>query len=123
MKTISTKNQIMDTLQWSSEEYDARVFHAYWNYCHLYGKYPSKIQQLLANSRLNHWYILQYAKAEHMFLKATQTVPNPSVNFLRGQYKAYTAQVSTFYLEPLTVVPKNSDFSNQYINNITYFAN
>lgn len=123
-KTTSTKNQVMDTLMWSSEYYDERLFQSYWNYCHIYGNYPSKIQQLLANSALNKWFIREYAKAEALFLQIAEVTPPSKVEFLRGQYMALTAEVFSLFPKPIIEKVKiNKDFSNSYRDKIVIFSN
>lgn len=123
MKTIAIKNQIMDTLQWSSEEYDDRLFQSYFNYCVSYGSYPANIQQLLANSKLNKWFLKEYAKAEVQFLKIAEVVPPTKVDFLRGQYKACTAEVMKLYSKPLIDVRRNKAFSSVLFDRLVTFSN
>lgn len=123
MKTIATKHQVMDALQWSSEEYDDRLFQSYFNYCVSYGMYPANIQQLLANSKLNKWFLIEYQKAEHQFLKITDVVPPTKVEFLRGQYKACTADVMKLYSKPLLEVNRNKDFSKILFDKLVTFSN
>ncbi len=123
-KTISTKNQIMDYLQWSSDDYDKRVFTAYWNWCQLYGQYPSVVQQLLANSQVNKWFITEYEKCELQFLKITEVVPNKTQT-LEAHYKACTAQIMAVYPKPLIEsIKRNREFSDRIITNtLIYYAN
>lgn len=121
MKSVSTKNQVMDCLQWSSDEYDQRLFQTIWNWCHIYGKYPSIIQQLLANSQVNKWFLTEYEKCELQFLKVAEVVPN-RVEPLRGHYKACTSHVMTIYSQPLIDnIKRNRDFTTIIIE--VYYAN
>jgi hypothetical protein len=123
-KTISTKNQIMDYLQWSSDEYDQRTFQTIWNWCQQYGEYPSIIQQLLANSNVNKWFLTEYEKCELQFLKVAEVIPN-NTEALRAHYKACTAQIMAIYPKPLIdSIARNREFSNTYLTNTPiYYAN
>lgn len=124
MKSVSTKNQVMDCLQWSSDEYDQRLFQTIWNWCHIYGKYPSIIQQLLANSQVNKWFLTEYEKCEFQFLKVAEVVPN-KVEPLRDHYKACTVQIMAIYPQPLIdSITRNKEFSNIFLTNTPiYYAN
>ena len=123
MKT-STKNQVLDYLQWSTEEYDSRVFLSYWNWCQLHGKYPSVVQQLLANRAVNRWFIMEYQKCEKNFIKVVEVLPN-NTKQLESHYKACTSQLMDLYPKPLLEkIKRNRDFSNLFIDNApVYFAN
>jgi len=123
MNTIAVKNQIMDLLQWSSDEYDKRLFQSYYNYCIYHGSYPSIIQQLFSNSKLNKWFLHEYEKAEQKFLKIAEVVPNSNIEFLRGQYKSCTADVIKLYSSTLMTYKKNKDFSNIFFDQIVTFSN
>jgi len=122
-KSVSTKNQVMDCLQWPSEEYDQRLFETIWNWCHIYGKYPSIIQQLLANSQVNKWFLTEYEKCEIQFLKVADVVPN-RVEPLRAHYKACTAQIMAIYPQALIDdIKRNRNFTTIIIDNTIYYAN
>ncbi len=124
-KTISTKNQIMDYLQWSSDDYDKRVFTAYWNWCQQYGGYPSVVQQLLANAKINRWFMMEYQKCEFRFLKIVGIVPINHTEQLRGHYKACTSQAMAVFPKPLIDgIKRNREFSSQLATNLpAYYAN
>ena len=123
MKKTTTKNQVMDSLQWSSEEYESRVFQSYWTWCHTYGNYPSRIQQLLANSAVNKWFLIEYQKCEEQYLKIAEVVPN-HIEGLRGHYKGCTAHIMTIYNQPLLdAVKKNKAFSAMLLEHTIYYAN
>lgn len=124
MKIITNKSIIMDALQWSSEEYEQRLFTAYWNYCQLYGQYPSINQQLLANSALNKWFLFEYKKLEDKFIKLLVAINPNDLNALEAHYKASTADISLMYPKPLLDEAKrNRDFSNEFIPKIIYISN
>ena len=121
-KTTTTKNQIIDYLQWSSDEYDDRVFTAYWNWCQHYGHYESIIQQMLAHAGINKWFISEYAKLENNFLQVVNVVPNRTKT-LQAHYKACTAEIMGIYPKPLiNAIKKNTDFikSNHQTDTIFY---
>jgi hypothetical protein len=121
MKTTSLKNQVIDRLQWSTEEYEERLFLSILMWCQKYGMYPSVIQQLLANASVNRWYMREFAKCEVTFLKIADVMPN-NVAELEGHYKACTAQMQIIYPKPLIeAIRRNKDFSNQFITNTPVF--
>ncbi|MBP4139985.1 hypothetical protein [Flavobacterium geliluteum] len=91
MKT-TTQNQIQDYLQWSTEEYEDRLLLAIMKWCEHYGQYPSVVQQLLANSSINKWFMMEYGKCELHFLKIVNVIP-PQPDHLLAHYKACTAQM------------------------------
>ena len=124
-KKVSTKNQIMDYLQWSSDEYEDRVFLSIFNWCQQYGGYPSVVQQLLANAQINRWFMMEYQKCEFQFLKIVGIVPINHTEQLRGHYKACTSQVMAVFPKPLIDgIKRNREFSNQLATNLpVYYAN
>ena len=124
MKSISTKNQVIDFLQWSTQEYEDRLFLSMWNWCQHYGQYPSIVQQLLANSQVNKWFMAEYEKCELQFLKITEVVPSKTET-LEAHYKACTAQIFAVYPKPLIdAVTRNKEFSNILLTNTpVYCAN
>ena len=121
----TTKNQVMDYLQWSSEQYEGRYFQSFWTWCQNYGQYPSVIQQLLANRQVNAWFNYEFGKLEHNFIKIYEACPNASVQVLENHYKAATASIITIYPKPLLEqVKRNREFSNIYVTNTPiYYAN
>ena len=124
MKKVTTKNQVMDYLQWSSEEYEDRLFLTIWNWCQQYGDHPSVVQQLMANARINRWFLIEYQKLELQFLQITDVVPQKTEQ-LRAHYKAYTAQIMAVYPKPLIEsIKRNREFSNLLLTNTPiYYAN
>ena len=124
MKKVTTKNQVMDYLQWSSEEYEERVLQQYWAWCINYGQYHSIIQQLLANRAVNKWFLMEFNKLEIHFLNIVNVVPQKTEP-LRNHYKACTSEIMGIYQKPLIeAIKKNIDFIkiNTQTNTI-YYAN
>ena len=123
-KKTSTKNMVMDYLQWSTEEYEARLLISIWIWCQKHGCYPSIIQQLFANSLVNKWFMTEYTKCEMQFIKIAEMMPN-KIKQLEGHYKSCTSQIQDIYPKPLIdIIKKNRDFSNIYIiNTPVYYAN
>ena len=124
MKT-TTKNQVLDLLQWSTQEYEDRLFQTIYNWCQHYGKYPSIIQQLLANSQINKWFLQEYHNFELQFLKIADVVPN-NTTALQNHYKSCTIQIFQIYPSGLIEdIKRNKDFSNVFIINsgTVYYAN
>lgn len=109
----TTKNQVLDLLQWSAQEYEERLFQTIYNWCQEYGKYPSIIQQLLANAQINKWFLREYHKCELQFLNIANVIPN-NTNALRNHYKSCTIQIFTIYPAALMVdIETNKEFINQ----------
>lgn len=121
---LTTKNQVMDYLQWSSEEYESRMYLAMFKWCEKHGKFPSLIQQLLANSQINKWFLQQYSKYEQQFIKIAELDPN-NLKRLEGHYKACTAEIQDVYPKPLLEqIKSNPIFSQTYLINVPqYHAN
>lgn len=124
MTNPTIKNQVMDYLQWSSEEYEARIFLAIWNWSELHGKYPSIIQQLIANANINNVFIYEYQKLEKQFLQIVEVLPKDCKK-LENHYKACTSEIMSFNPKNLIKsICRNRDFSNQFVTNTPiYYAN
>lgn len=99
MKT-TTQNQIMDYLQWSSEEYEQKMFITYFNWCHKYGKTPNIVQSLLANSRVSNWFMTEYTKLENQFIEMLNHYPK-NIKNLNYHYQGFATQIFTIYPKPL----------------------
>jgi hypothetical protein len=123
MKT-TTQNQVQEYLQWSTEEYEDRLILSIMTWCQHRGMSPSIVQQLLANSSLNNWFMTQYHKCELQFLKIVEVIP-PQPDQLLSHYKACTAQMMIKY--PMSIIQnikRNKDFSNQLLSHTPiYYAN
>jgi hypothetical protein len=124
MSKTTTQNQIQDYLQWSSQEYQDLLLLSIMEWCQHYGKYPSIVQQLLASSEVNRWFMMEYNKCELQFLRIVDVVP-PIPYQLQAHYKACTAQVMIKYPTALMgKIKRNKDFSNLLVTNTpVYYAN
>jgi hypothetical protein len=120
----TTKNQVIDLLQWSTQEYEDRLFQTMYNWCQQYGKYPSVIQRLLANSQVNRWFLNEYHKCELEFLKIADVVPNKTTT-LQNHYKSCTIQVFQVFPSALIEnIKSNGEFSKiLFMNYPPYYAN
>lgn len=117
----TTQNQVIDYLQWTTDQYEERLFLAMYMWCQVQTQYPSVIQQLLANAAINRWFIHEYSKCEANFIKIAEVMPN-NVKQLEGHYKACTSHMQTIYPAPLVdQATRNRDFSNQYLINAPVF--
>jgi hypothetical protein len=120
------KNQIIDLLQWSSEDYENRVFQAYWNWCKLNAKFPlseanmpSIEQQLLANASINKWFMGYYMKCEQKFLELVKIIGNSNIEQLEVHYKACTADVNRWFPKALMEGLKNNTrFQSNYFDTV-----
>ena len=121
---VATKNQIIDHLQWTSQDYDDRVFQAYWNWCQLHGQLQSIIQQLLANRGVNKWFLQEYEKLENQFLQIVAVAPN-NIDMLEIHYKVCTSAIMANYPKDLMdAIKKNIAFlKSQPMTNTIYYAN
>lgn len=115
----------MDYLQYSSEEYEGRFFQSYWAWCAKYGQYPSIIQQIMANSKVNRWYLHEYEKAEQNFIKMFEANPNARLESLKAHYAVCIGEILQIYPKPLLDdIKRNRDFSNIFLTNTpVYYAN
>lgn len=122
---LTTKNQVIDILQWTSNEYEDRLFLSIWKWCQLYGGYPSIIQQLLANAEINRWFMYEFAKCENQFLKIAENIPRNNIELLEVSYKACTAQVQQKFNKPLIdKIKRNKEFTNIFLTDTpVYYAN
>lgn len=120
----TTKNQVLDLLQWSTQEYEDRLFQTIYNWCQQHGKYPSIIQRLLANAQVNKWFLNEYHKCELEFLKIAEVVPNKT-DALQNHYKSCTIQIFQVFPSALIEsIKSNGDFSKILIMNLPpYYAN
>ena len=122
----TTTNQVIDLLQWSSQEYEDRLFQTIFNWCQHHGKYPSMIQQQLANAQINKWFLQEYHKCELQFLKIVDVVPN-NTKALQDHYKSCTIQMFQIYPSGLIdEIKKNTEFSKAsfFLNEtIVHYAN
>jgi hypothetical protein len=118
------KDQIIDYLQWTSTEYEDRFFLNFWTWCQKHGLYPSVIQQLLANAKINKWFMCEYIKCEIQFAKIAAQIPN-NTKQLELHYQACTDEILAIYPKPIIdLIGRNRDFSNVIIiNTPVYYAN
>lgn len=63
----TTQNQIQDYLQWSTKDYEDELILSIMKWCQRYGQYPSISQQLLANSAVNKWFMIEFQNASFNF--------------------------------------------------------
>lgn len=121
----TTKNQVIDILQWTSEKYEDELFTSMWNWCARHGGYPSVIQQLMANASINRWFICEFSKCENQFLKIAAVVPSNNTKQLETHYKTCTEEIQKkFNLPLIESVKRNKDFSNIFVTNTpVYYAN
>ena len=120
----TTHNQVIDYLQWTTDEYEQRIFQAMYNWCQIHGKWPSIIQQYLANAAINKWFLAEYSKCEQDFIKIAEHLPN-NPRQLEAHYKACTADIGAKYCKPLMKnIKRNKDFSNLFLDNApVYYSN
>jgi hypothetical protein len=122
---MNTKSKIMNYLQISSQEYEDRLFHTFWNWCNKYGKNTKHSQQLLANYSVSKWWILEYNKLEDKFLEALFCFPLNRDN-LEYHFNGFTIQIYTIYPKALIEAVRVS-IQKEEINIInklpTYYAN
>ena len=93
----TTKNKVIDFLQWTSDQYEERYMLQYFNWCRLHGVQPSIVQDLLANAKINNYFNRQMAIAESNFIKIAFALPHLTIKELEGKYYACTADVSGKY--------------------------
>lgn len=117
----TTKHQVMEYLQWSSEEYEQLVFKMYHNWCIKHGVSQSVIQQLMANASINKWFMNEFEKCEQNFIATTDVLPN-RVELWRETYKACIIQIIVIYPKPLLDrIKPNPDFITMILTNTPLF--
>ena len=93
----TTKNKVIDFLQWTSDQYEERYMLQYFNWCRLHGVQPSIVQEIMANAKINNYFNRQMAMAESNFIKIVFALPHLSIKELEGKYYACTADVMPKY--------------------------
>ncbi len=122
----TTKHQIQDYLQLSSEEYEEMVLHHYWSYCHKYSTSDQMLQCLLSNSSVNKYFLDGFARYENEFLKMVENTPK-QLDRLQYHYKGCIIQIYKYYNQPL--LDKLKPLKNQEvvylskINKLPFYAN
>ncbi len=122
---MDNKNKIIDYMQFTSAEYDDKLFQVFWSWCQKYGKTPSHTQQLLANSGVSKWWIVEYSKLEIQFINAYPHLPKKR-DALVYHFYGFITQINTIYPKAL-IEAINSKIQQEEINIIkklpTYYAN
>lgn len=106
------KNQIIDYLQITSEEYDKQLFEYFFDWCKKFGVSPSHIQQLLANTHVSNWFMREFSKYEKHFCDAVPTLPKKA-EYLKYHYYGFIGQVFLVYPKPLIDAIKNAEIQIQ----------
>ncbi|WP_264521174.1 hypothetical protein [Flavobacterium sp. N1994] len=115
------KNQILDTLQMSSEDYDLMIFLQFWNYCYKYAaKSPKKTQQFVANANINKWYMKELASRERTFLDMVPGLIKTKSD-LNYHYKGCVAGIINLFpkalFEMIKEDPQSPEFTKDLITN------
>ena len=120
---MSTKNKIMDYLMMTSEEYDNMIYQTYFVWCHKRASTDNKLQELLANSAVNKWFLKQYLKLESNFIAMVEHFPN-QVKDLNYHYKGCTVEIYNLYpLDLITNLKFNPAYSFKLNDKTTIYAN
>lgn len=67
---------ISQKLKMTSEEYELLIFGAYARWCESVTINPREFQKVIANSAVNKWYLMEYAKCEKEFNSLTDRYGN-----------------------------------------------
>ena len=67
------KNKILDYLQLSSQEYDELILQTYFNWCASKSTSDNQLQEMLANSGLNKWFLKQYTQMQNQFVNMIES--------------------------------------------------
>lgn len=92
-KKPTTKNQVLDSLQWSSKAYEDHVFTVYWNWCMKHSPSTSVLQQLIANAKINHYFLIEYHKYEQSFVELSKGINPNNIAALEAHYETATEMV------------------------------
>lgn len=102
------KNKIMDFLQMTSEEYDLKMWLTYLNWCDKYATSESHFQQLLANSAINAWYMIEFEKLQNRFIQMMAHIPQKT-DAIRYHYNGCIIEIFTIFPKPLIDESKCAD--------------
>ncbi len=119
MNTTKTtiKNHIIDYLQLTTYEYDCKVMEYFFDWCLTHGKSSEHIQQLMANSKIDKWFMYEFRKLEMDFCNAVPFLIQTKKN-LQYEHQAYMGRIFSIYPKPLIEKIPNviSKEFNQYPN-------
>ncbi len=73
---MSTQTTTAQKLQLTTEEHEALLFGAYARWCESVTINARQFQQVLANSAINKWYLMEYEKCEKEFNSLTDRYGN-----------------------------------------------
>lgn len=107
----------------SSAEYDERIFITFWNWCKDRASSESETQELLANARVNKWFLNQYTQLENEFIQLVETFPK-KLRDAKPEYYRTTTEIFNLYPKPLLDGYKNNkDFKISLNEKIEIYAN
>jgi hypothetical protein len=86
IKTTTTAQK----LQLTAEEYEALLFGAYARWCESVTINARQFQQVLANSAINKWYLMEYTKCEKEFNSLTDRYDSISADDYKRCYNDCT---------------------------------
>ena len=116
----TTQNQIIDYLQITTDEYNDNLFQIYWNWCQKYADSDSKVQQLLANTQVSNWFMMEYTKLQNQFLVALPHLPL-NHHSLEYFYNGFVVQIFKIYPKAMIDILKpNTAFKSAINKNILY---
>jgi hypothetical protein len=120
--TTNIKNRVIDYLQMTSIDYDENLLKTYMSWCDKYADSPSKFQQLLANARINKWFLMEYSKMQNNFLASVPHLPK-TTHSLNYHYNGFVLQIFTIYPKSIIDELKTNDTFIQMINKEKVYAN
>ena len=100
MKTTTLESKVQDYLQWSTFEYETFIFQFYWNWCSKNAMTEARTQQIIANSAINKWFMIELEKALTLFVQSAESLPSKK-DILERVFYGLLAEIHTKYPKPL----------------------
>ena len=114
MKT--TANQILDTLQYTSFQYEKEYLEWYERWCADQSKGDfSMYVQTFQNRSVSKWFATEFEKLEQRFLKISEVIPNNTLQ-LRMHYRITITEIFGISPKALLEEIKTNQELNKHVN-------
>ena len=109
----TTANQILDTLQYSSDQYEEQYLEWFDRWCTVQSKNQiSLFVQIFQNGPVSKWFAHEFEKLEQTFLAMSKAMPKDTVQ-LRMHYKIMITQIFNIYPKALLdEIKPNKEFKH-----------
>lgn len=107
---------ILKTLNQTPTQYFAMRWMAYWDWCESVSTNNAQIQMVIANTAVNNWYNMEYAKCETLFVSMVKDYPNIQPLDAMKIYTDCTFKMFNIRCEPLIKHAKQNNIGNGHIS-------